>query len=586
MLPRSLSILLALAGALQGQDFFPLEDVRAGQRATGRTVFSGSEIEDFDVEILGVLENFAGPKSSIIFGRLAGGPLADTGVLSGMSGSPVYIDGRLAGAVAFMYPFSKEPLAGIRPIGAMIGAAERKAEPTAAAVETLEDWRALAGLPRLRPQVARNREGRLQPIATPVSLGGFADRTLDVFRGQLERLGLRPLQGAGGRLRGELDGPVEPGSMISVGLIRGDMTFSASGTVTHVAGDRIYAFGHRFLSMGETAMPMMRASVMALVPNLSSSFKLSGVGPLIGAISHDGEAGVAGSLGPGPAMIPCALRIRTAVGDSAAYEIETIRDKQLTPFLLQMALFSAINVSERAFGPLTLTVRGGVNFRHGLPRLVLDDIYTGMGGVGQVAALSTAAPLSFLLQGGQPDVEIESIELAVDAAPADEYTDLLRGWLTKTRVRPGETLEIRFAAKGPDGRERVRTVPYEVPLSMAAGPVQVTVGDALSTNLLEWRGLLAGRKARDATATIRTLNSLRGSDRVYLRVWRRQQSVWLHSDKLAAPPASVRAVLATSPGRGAGAAVDWSTTLEERRIDGFQGVVRGRLNLQFVVTGS
>ena len=106
-----------LAGALGAQDFFPIEDVRAGQQATGRTVFSGTAVEEFQVEILGKLENYSGPKSSIIIGRLAGGPLSQTGVMSGMSGSPVYIDGRLAGAVAFMYPFSKEPLAGIRPIG-------------------------------------------------------------------------------------------------------------------------------------------------------------------------------------------------------------------------------------------------------------------------------------------------------------------------------------------------------------------------------------------------------------------------------------------------------------------------------------
>lgn len=578
---------LLLVGLLPGQDFYPLDEIEAGRRATGRTVFAGTAVEDFDVEILGVLKNYAGPQSSVVFGRLTGGPLAETGVMSGMSGSPVYIDGRLAGAVAFMYPFSKEPLAGIRPIGEMVSAFAGDAAPTSpAAVETLDDWRTVAGLPRLAPPPEGPTPGSLVPIATPVSLSGFTERTLGVFADQLERLGLRPLQGAGGQLKEDPGGLPEPGSMISVGLIRGDMALSASGTVTHVDGNRIFAFGHRFLASGRTAMPMMRASVMTLVPNLSASFKLSGTGALIGTISRDRQAGIAGELGAGPAMIPCALRVRSGASRSATYAMELVRDKQLTPLLLQMALFSAISATARQSGPLTVRVSGGARFQRGLPPLVLDDIYTGLGGVGQTAALSTAAPLAYLLQWGHPGLEVEAFDLAIDAVPADEYTDLVRGWLSKTQVRPGETVEIRFAAKGPDGRETVRSVPYRVPVSMPAGLVQVTVGDALSLNILEWRGLLAGRRARDPAATIRTLNSLRGSDRAYLRVWRRSQSLWLHADKLTAPPASMRSVLATAEGRGAGASAEYASTLEERRLDGFRGVVRGRLHLQFVVTES
>ena len=584
---RCSALLLLLVGPLGGQDFFPLEDVRAGLRATGRTVFSGTTVEEFGVEILGVLENYAGPKSSIIFGRLVGGPLEETGVLAGMSGSPVYIEGRLAGAVAFTYAFAKAPLAGIRPIGEMVtGLQEGGRTSSPVAVDTLDDWRLRAGLPRSGPESRWAISSNFRPIATPVSFSGFTERSLEVFGGQLERLGLRPLQGAGGGLPDDPGGRIEPGSMISVGLIRGDMSVNASGTVTHVDGNRILAFGHRLLSSGNTAMPLMRSSVMTLVPNLNASFKLSGVGALIGTISLDKQTGIAGELGGGPAMVPCTIRVRPGGGAAAEYSLEMVRDAQLAPWLLQMALYSAIDVNERATGPLTLRVRGGVSFKNGLPRLVLDDIYTGTGGVGQSAALSTAVPLAYLLQIGHPGIEVEAVDIEVDTVQADEYTDLVRAWLSKTQVRPGETVEIRFAAKDPDGQETVRTVPYEVPVSMPAGLVQVTVGDALSMNIMEWRGLLAGRKVRDAGATIRFLNSLRGSDQAYLRVWQRKQSLWLHADKLPGPPASVRAILATPAGRGAGAVVEPASTLADHRIGGFEGVVRGRLNLQFVVTGS
>ncbi len=581
-----LALSLLFAGALYAQDFFPIEEIRAGQSATGRTVFSGTAVEEFDVEILGALKNYTGPKSSIIIGRLSGGPLERTGVMSGMSGSPVYIDGRLAGAVAFMYPFSKEPLAGIRPIGEMIAGFETDDHASAPAVGPLEAWRELAGMPGRAQEVPSPQADQFRPIATPVSLGGFTDRTLEVFAKDFERLGLRPLQGAGGGLTDDPGGALEPGSMISVGLIRGDMTFTASGTVTHVDGDRVFAFGHRFLSSGNTEMPMMRASVMTLVPNLNASFKLSGTGPLIGKISLDREAGIAGELGPGPSMVPSSIRVRQADGGSASYSMELVRDTQLTPLLLQIALFSAINVTERSLGPQTVSVRGGVEFKNGLPRLVLDDIYTGTGGVGQIAALSTAAPLSYLLRTGHTDLEIDSIDVEVESVQADAYTDLVRAWVSKTQVRPGETVEIRFAAKGPDGTERLRTLPYVVPVSQPAGAVEVTIGDAFTANLQQWRGLFAGRKVRDAAATIRFLNNLRGSDRAYLRVWQRKRSLWLLSDKLPAPPASLHAVLSTPAGRGAGALSDLSTTLEDRMIDGFRGVVRGRLTLRFVVTGS
>lgn len=572
---------------LLSQEFFPVGQVQAGQRAIGKTVFQGTEVEEFEIEILGVLENFAGPKSSVIFGKLSGGPLEQTGVMSGMSGSPVYIDGRLVGAVAFMFPFSKEPLAGIRPIGEMVAGFEGAAPGgSRAAVGPLEDWRERAGLPRTAPPRTSESASQFQPIATPVSFGGFTKRTLEVFGDRFRRLGLRPLQGAGGGLRDDPGAPLEPGSMISVGLIRGDMTMDATGTITHIDGDRVLAFGHRFMSAGDTRMPMMRASVMTLVPNLNASFKLSGTGSLIGQVSMDREAGIAGRLGPGPAMVPCKVRIISPDGGMEEYSFEVVRDNLLTPMLLETALFSSINVTERSLGPLTIRVRGNAVFTDGLPGLVLDDIYTGEAAVGEIAALSTVAPLAYLLQTGHAGVEVESVDLEVEPVPADQYTDLVRAWLSKTQVRPGETVQIHFAAKDPDGQEEVHTLRYEVPVSMPAGTVEVTIGDAVTANLTEWRGMLGGRKVRDAADTIRFLNNLRGSDGAYLRVWRRKRSLWLHSDKLPAPPASLHAVLSTAEGRGSGASAELTTTLAHQRIGGFDGVVRGRIDLRFVVTGN
>src|SRR6202167_1031307 len=271
---------------------FPLKDIRAGQHGVGRTVFSGSRVEEFDVEILGVLENLA-PKESIILGRLKGGPLAETGVMQGMSGSPVYIDGRLAGAVALRFPYSKDAIAGIRPIEDML-----RVEPEGPRVMARQRYIA--------------KDARLEEIATPVSFSGFTSATLEHFGAQLRDMGMDPRQGVsgGGRPSDRMGDPknLEPGSMISAQLLSGDYSISADGTVTLIDGDRVYAFGHRFMDSGPSDVPFARAEVLALLPNVSSSFKISAAREWMGTLTDDRSTAVSGVVGGRAARAPADTR--------------------------------------------------------------------------------------------------------------------------------------------------------------------------------------------------------------------------------------------------------------------------------------
>src|SRR6516164_5548637 len=301
---------LALAAALSAQTtLYRLKDIRPGMRGTGRTVFNGNKIEEFQVEILGVLDNI-GPKESLILGRLSGGPLEHTGVMQGMSGSPVYIDGKLVGAVAMAFPFAKDPIAGIRPIEAMVRAT---ASPAPAAPPPAQ--RAALAPPERdltrffsRPVAVSSGEARLVDIATPLSFGGFSRATLDAFAPQLRALGLEPRQGvtSGGKIDPVMGNPADlkPGSMISVQLMAGDLAVGADGTVTHIDGNRIYAFGHRFLDIGSTALPFARAEVITLLANTNTSFKLSTAKEWMGAIYQDRNTAVAGELGKKPELVP------------------------------------------------------------------------------------------------------------------------------------------------------------------------------------------------------------------------------------------------------------------------------------------
>ena len=320
-----LSATLLAASVLQAAPaIFPLKDIRAGQHGVGRTVFSGSRIEEFQVEILGVLENI-GPRESVILARLSGGPLANTGVMQGMSGSPVYIDGKLAGAVALGFPLSKEAIAGIRPIEEML-----RVDP---------DPKPVRGTALARRQVQAGN-GRLEEIATPISFSGFTAATLDHFGARLRELGLDPRQGVsgGGNPNDKLGDPsrIEPGSMISVQLLSGDMSVGADGTVTSIDGNRIYAFGHRFLAAGATELPFARSEVLALLPNLNASFKISTAREWMGTITEDRNNAISGFMGRRAPTVPMEIRV-----GANTYKMRMIQDRVMTPLLTQMAVFSS-----------------------------------------------------------------------------------------------------------------------------------------------------------------------------------------------------------------------------------------------------
>jgi hypothetical protein len=346
---------LALTAALSAQTaFFPLKDIRPGMHGTGLTIFSGNRIEEFPVEVLGVLDNI-GPKESIILARLSGGPLDHTGVMQGMSGSPVYIDGKLAGAVALAFPFSKDPIAGIRPIEDMV-----RTFPSLASAPHQNPILALAGvtpgdkaLTRLLPKLvsASAGEDRMVDIATPLSFGGFTRGTLDAFAPQLRALGLEPRQSVSGgtKMSDAMGNPADlkPGSMISLQLMSGDYGVGADGTVTHIDGNRVYAFGHRFLDVGATALPFARSEVITLLPNVNTSFKLSNAKEWMGTINQDRNTAVSGELGKRAPTVPISVSISRGSRPLESYQMQMVNDPLLSPLLIQMAVYSVIDETER-----------------------------------------------------------------------------------------------------------------------------------------------------------------------------------------------------------------------------------------------
>lgn len=537
---------LVLATLVIGQTqvrVFPLSEVRAGQRGVGKTVFAGGTVEEFQVEILGVLENI-GPKQSIILARLSGGPMDRTGVMQGMSGSPVYIDGRLAGAVALAFPFATEPIAGIRPIEEMLR--------TAPALTPRADPRALLEaegnlLAQLQTDRALNLAGesRLTEIATPVRFGGFTARTVETFAPQLRALGLEPRQGAGGGGSSELrygdPSQVQPGSMISVQLIAGDLSLGADGTVTHVDGNRVYAFGHRFLSIGAAELPFARAEVMTLLPNLATSFKIASSHELMGTITADRNAAIAGELGRHATLVPVFIGVGAPSGP-ATYRLEMVRDRFLTPFLLQASLFSAIDAAASLLGPSTISVRGTVDFGSGLPELKIDNVYSSAVNTAVPASLSVAASLAYVLHSGHDELMPRGARIELDVRGETRELAVERLWASRATARPGETVEIHATLRGRDGALEAVRHSYQVPIGARTGTLYVAVSDSMPLNLSDLQAVLA-QPARDARQVIESINRLRPNDRAWLTISRQEQSYPAGGVNLPAPPPSVALIL-------------------------------------------
>jgi SpoIVB peptidase S55 len=545
--------MLVLATVLSAQTgFYPLRDLKPGMHGRGRTVFSGERIDEFDVEILGVLENI-GPKQSLILGRLSGGPLSKTGVMQGMSGSPVFIEGKLVGAVAMAFPFATDAIAGIRPIADMLRVSAAAAEPVQRASVSLTDTDLTHLFPK--PSQVSAGDARMIDIATPVSFGGFTQAAIEQFAPQLRSLGLEPRQGvtAGGRVDPRMGDParLKPGSMISVQLMSGDMSVGADGTLTWIDGNKIYAFGHRFLAVGSTAMPFARAEVLTLLPNLNSSFKISTAKELMGTILQDRNSAVSGELGAQAATVPVSIAVSRAGRRLDTYQMQMVPDSLLSPLLVQMAVFSSIDATERTVGAASVRVSGEFDFQGAPAPIRLDNIYAADNGSAMAASLNTAIPLAYILQSGFDTLKLRKVQIAIESYNAKKQLQIDRVQSSKRTVRPGEEIEIATVLAGENGAELIRKSRYRVPEGAEAGLLYFTVADSATTNLTEFRQLLTS-PPKSVTQLVTTVNSLRANTKGYIRVWRTDPAYQLEGADFPDPPPSVALILASAqPALGA-----------------------------------
>jgi hypothetical protein len=488
-----------------------------------------------------------------------------------MSGSPVYIDGRLIGAVSYaLGSFSKEPIAGITPIGEMTETAALAARQPAVARHELElplTRDALAAAlratyQRLRPFAERPGDvdalglpsfdaGRvgalLRPIATPLVMGGFDDAASALVGGAFADAGFLPIA-AGAGLDDASPEPgrsasaprLEPGDAVGVSLITGDLEIGGTGTVTHVDGDRVYAFGHPFFNLGPTAFPMTRARVYSLLPSLMSSFKITAIGAVVGTIEQDRATAIAGRLGPGPRMIPIKLTLDSKRGIRKTFAFSVVNDQLFTPLLTYVTIFNTLASYERQFGAATYVVTGKARVK-GHPDVAFEDLFTGDNSLVGTATY-VAGPLTVLLANDLEKLEIDGVDIAIASAEEPRRAKLERVWLDDARPRAGRTSTLKVLTRTYRGEEQVRSLPIDIPPN-ASGQLTLLVSDGAFLSQWEQREVRRPMPPQSVAQMIRTFNNSRKNNRLYVRLITAGPGAVVEGETLPALPPSVFAVL-------------------------------------------
>src|SRR5262245_5981242 len=545
-----------------------VEDIRPGMVGIGRTVFEGTRVEEFKVHVIGVLENVIGAHRNLILAKLEGGPLANTGVIAGMSGSPVYIDGKLIGAVSYsLGSFPKEPIAGITPIAEMTdSAAVNPVRPAAAKVQldfplTREGLTAAfrKALNWNRPFADRPSDTQftgvgvlgmtgdqlgplLRPIATPLSISGFEPDVADLLAGAFREHGFIPSGGGAGALRaGEMafEGPLKPGDAVGVMLVGGDLRLGATGTVTHIDGDQVFAFGHPMYNLGPIDFPMTRAYVYTVLPSLFSSLKLSGTADVIGTVVQDRATAIGGRLGPGPRMIPVSLSLESQRAATRTFNFTVVNDQLLGSVMSFAGVLNTLNNYERQFGAATFQVRGTVRVRKH-EAIQFNNLFSGdqaaMGATGYIVA-----PITYLLSNDYEKVDVEGVEITIGTTEEPRTATVERVWLDDPRPRAGRRVPLKVLFRTYRGEDIVRTLPIEIPAN-ASGSLSVLVSDGARLGQAEQREARS-TQTRSVDQVIKALNKARRNNTLYVKLLGANAGAVVNGELLSSLPPSVLSVL-------------------------------------------
>lgn len=530
---------------LEAVQTMPVSELRPGMKAVAYTVFEGVTPEPMDVEILGVLRNANGPKSDLILVRLRGAKPEYSGVVAGMSGSPVYVDGKLIGAVAYRVgQFSKEPIAGVTPIAQMMEINELDQtfpaeSPQPAPMRAEVNKTAAPGIGALLQDVGQ----MLRPIETPLVFNGFSASALERFAPQFSALGITPVMGAGSTSNEQQPEPIEPGSAVSAVLVRGDMDIAATCTVTYADKERLLACGHPILQFGAVDIPMNKARVMATLASPLNAFKIVNTTEFVGSFVQDRHTGVLGRFGKQPVMIPVKLNVHGGT-QPKRFNFEVMNNAKLTPLLVMASVFNSLQGVNEYGEETTFRVNGKIGVA-GYPDVSVQNMFSpGDGGApaALIAALSVGERFSRVFDNPASTPQIRGVELDFELVRDRRTARLETARTDVTEARPGDDIVIEAVLRPYRGERIVRQIPIKVPTSTPKGTLRILVSDGETQDRM--RRLSSGFSRRlDLGSTIALLNKEHANHRLYVSMLENNPQAMVEDKVMPTLPLSVMNVM-------------------------------------------
>jgi hypothetical protein len=562
------------AGEPGPKTYWDVRDIRPGMKGVGRTVMQGTKLEEFEAEVLGVMGDVS-PGRDMVLCRLKGCNLEHAGIIQGMSGSPVYIEGKLLGAVAFAWEFAKDPIAGVTPFQQMIQyvrssdrrvAAESKDRgknavrassfpPVIPLIDGLSDDRMPETWPSLSPvPVSGGTLGGMTPIVTPLAASGFSPRALSLLGDRLRPLGMAPMAGGAATariIREEGDRPLVPGSPLSIAMVTGDFDLSGIGTVTHVEGNRVYGFGHPMLSLGACDLPMMTGYIHTVYPRASVSMKMGSPLKVVGVIDTDVSTSVAGRIGAKPDMLPLSVKVKTSrYADAQTYHVEIVREPMLLSSLVMAVLTNAIDTEGNLPDELTAHLSAVIRLKDAEP-ITVNDTFSGPRYAGPLGPGALFGPLasiaSILVRNPIAPVRIESIECDVQIEPGRKVALLESVRLASETIEPGQALTAFVTLKPHKGPRETLEIKVPIPVDFPEGPSEVVVCDAPNSIRRQFRNDPAILEPNDIDGLVRAIRVQTDPKHtaVYLHIPSPKRGLSVKGQPLPNLPGSVRAAFAS-----------------------------------------
>lgn len=557
----------------------PLKDVKTGMKGEALTVFSGTKPEKMQIEVLGILRNMAGPKGDVILVRLHGEKPEYTGVVAGMSGSPVYIDGKLIGALAYRIgEMSKEPIAGVTPIESMLEISEYDKTPGADLQLAKSRGNGLAPTsgpgetPDLPGLAASNY---LKPIDTPLVFNGFSEEAIKQFAPQFAQAGIMPVMGAGSSSDAKQPEPISAGSSVGAVLVRGDMDVAATCTVTYADSDHLLACGHPFLNFGEVEMPMTKSQVLATLPSPLNAFKIANTTETVGSFVQDRKSGILGRFGKEPQMIPVTLNV-SANGRTKTLHFEVLNNARMTPVAMMTSVFNAVQGTNAYGEDITFHVAGSIDVA-GFPKITLDNMYAPQDGgnaqpAGVQVAMAVGERFSRIYDNPYQKADVKGVNLNVSLLDDRRAARLESARTDLIEARPGDTVTVETVLRPYRGEAIVRQIPVKIPTSAPHGPMRILISDGDTLDRISRIGAGFNRKY-DLSSTISILNQEHSNSRVYVSLLENLPQATVGDSVMPALPGSVMNVM------------EGMRTTQDMVVLGESRVSEASAPLDYVVTG-